>query len=168
MFDNALAQPLKDATANTGAHHLLTILYGGLLAGALDITAAFINSALHGRSLIGVLQSIAGGLLGRGAYQGGWKTATLGFVLHFCIATIWAALYYAASLKLPLLTRHTIVCGLLYGVVVYACMYLIVLPLSALQFKFFNQPADAILTGVLIHLFCVGLPIALTVRWRTQ
>ncbi len=144
------------------------ILFGGLIAGALDITAAFINSALHGRSLIGVLQSIAGGLLGRTAYQGGWRTAVLGFVLHFCIATIWAAVYYAASLKLPLLTRHAIVCGLLYGVVVYLFMYMVVLPLSALQFKFFNQPASAVLTGVLIHLFCVGLPIALAVRWHAK
>jgi hypothetical protein len=43
-------------------------------------------------------------------------------------------------------------------------MYMVVLPLSAYHFKFFNQPATAILTGVLIHLFCVGLPIALVVR----
>jgi hypothetical protein len=37
-----------------------------------------------------------------------------------------------------------------------------------LQFKFFNQPVTAILTGVLIHLFCVGLPIALAIRWRAK
>jgi hypothetical protein len=41
---------------------------------------------------------------------------------------------------------------------------MVVLPLSAYHFKFFNQPVTAILTGVLIHLFCVGLPIALVVR----
>jgi hypothetical protein len=52
--------------------------------------------------------------------------------------------------------------------VVYLYMYTVVLPLSALRFKFFNQSASAILTGVLIHLFCVGLPIALVTRWRRK
>jgi hypothetical protein len=30
--------------------------------------------------------------------------------------------------------------------------------------NFFSQPVSAIIIGVLIHLFCVGLPIALVVR----
>ncbi|MGH9836858.1 MAG: hypothetical protein ACREBD_13360 [Blastocatellia bacterium] len=145
-----------------------TILWGGLIAGALDITAAFINSGLRGRSPIWVLQSVAGGWLGRNSFQGGLKTALLGLALHFFIATMWAAAYCLASLKLHRLTRQAVLCGLLYGVVVYLVMYMVVLPLSALQFKFFNQPVTAILTGVLIHLFCVGLPIALVTRWQLK
>jgi hypothetical protein len=145
-----------------------TILWGGMIAGALDITAAFINSGLRGRGPVWVLQSVAGGLLGRNAFQGGLKTALLGLALHFFIAVMWAAAYCVASLKLPWLVRQAVLCGLLYGVVVYLVMYLVVLPLSALQFKFFNQPVTAILTGVLIHLFCVGLPIALVIRWRAK
>ena len=145
-----------------------TILWGGLIAGALDIVAAFINSGLRGRGPVWVLQSVAGGLLGRNSFQGGLRTALLGLALHFFIATVWTAAYYAASLKLPLLTRQAVLSGLLYGVVVYLVMYRVVLPLSALQFKFFNQPVTAILTGVLIHLFCVGLPIALVIRWRAK
>lgn len=168
MFDNALAQPLKDAAAYTSAQHWRTILYGGLIAGTCDITAAFIHSATRGGTPVRVLQSVAGGLLGRDSFQGGWKTASLGLLLHFCIATIWTTVYYAASLKLPLLTERAVVCGLLYGAVVYAVMYLVVLPLSALQFKYFNQPLSARLTALGIHLICVGLPIALTLRWRAQ
>lgn len=145
-----------------------TILWGGLIAGALDITAAFINSGLRGRGPIWVLQSVAGGLLGRNSFQGGLKTALLGLALHFFIATMWAAAYCVASLKLPWLVRQAALCGLLYGVVVYLVMYMVVLPLSALQFKFFNQPVTAILTGVMIHLFCVGLPIALVTRWQLK
>ena len=144
------------------------ILWGGLSAGVLDITAACVNSGLRGRSPVWVLQSVAGGLLGRNTFQGGLKTAALGLALHFFIATAAAAAYYAASLKLPLLAQRAIVCGLLYGIAVYLFMYMVVLPLSALHFKFFSQPVMAIFTGVLIHMFCVCLPIALTCRWQAK
>ena len=70
----------------------------------------------------------------------------------------------AASLKLPLLTQQAIGCGVLYGIAVYLFMYAVVRPLSALHLKFFNQTATAILIAVLIHIFCVGLPIALAAR----
>jgi hypothetical protein len=145
-----------------------SILWGGLGAGALDITAAFIDSGLRGVGPILVLQSVAGGMLGRDSFQGGLRTALLGLVLHFFIATMWAAAYCVASLKLPWLTRQAVRYGLLYGVVVYLVMYMTVLPLSALHFKFFDQSVTAMLTGVLIHAFCVGLPIALVIRWRAK
>ena len=147
---------------------LSTILLGGLIAGTLDITAACINSGLSGRSPINVLQSVAGGLLGRETFQGGLKTAAMGLAIHFVIATVWAAVYCLASTKLPLLTQQAIICGVCYGIAVYAFMYMVVLPLSAYHSKFFNQAATAILTGVLIHIFCVGLPIALTCRWYAK
>ena len=140
------------------------IFWGGLIAGALDITAAFVNSGLRGRSPTWVLQSVAGGWLGVDTFKGGLKTALLGLVTHFFNATVIAAVYYAASERLPLLKRQAVICGLLYGAAVYLFMYMVVLPLSAYHFKFFNQPISAILTGALIHLFCVGLPIALVVR----
>ena len=145
------------------------ILLGGLSAGVLDITAACIYGGLaRGRSPIWVFQSVAGGLLGRDTFQGGLKTAALGLALHFFIATTWAAVYCLASLKLPLLARQTIICGVLYGVVVYLVMYALVLPLSALNFKFFSQAPKVVLINVLIHIFCIGLPIALAARWRAK
>ncbi|MBI3423837.1 MAG: hypothetical protein HY011_12940 [Acidobacteria bacterium] len=147
---------------------LQTILLGGLVAGALDITAASINSTLHGGGPVRVFQSVAGGLLGRDTFQGGWKTAALGLAVHFLIATVWMALYAAASLRLPVLSRQAMLCGPLYGIVVYLVMYGVVLPLSAYHSKFFNQAKTALLTAVLIHIFCVGLPMALVTRWRLK
>lgn len=148
-------------------HQLLpTILLGGLCAGVLDITAASINSTLHGGGPIRVFQSVAGGWLGRETFQGGWKTAALGLGLHFLIATVWTAVYVFASQSLPLLTQAAPLCGVLYGIVVYLIMYGCVLPLSAYHSKFFNQTAMAMVTAVLIHMFCVGLPIALVTRWK--
>ena len=111
-----------------------------------------------------MLQSVAGGWLGAGAFKGGLRTAALGIALHFFIATTVSAVYCAASVRLSLLTRQAMMCGLSYGIGVYLVMYMVVLPLSAYHLKFFSQSATAVLTGVLIHAFCVGLPIAFCAR----
>ena len=139
------------------------IIAGGLLAGVLDLTAALINSSLQGRRPIGVLQTIASGLLGADSFKGGFATAALGVVLHFIIATGATAVYYAASRKLAFLIKQAVVCGLVYGVAVYFFMNAIVLPFSAIPFKI-SYPLPVLITGLMIHMLCVGLPIAFAVR----
>lgn len=136
------------------------IVWGGLLAGLGDITFAFVVNGLRGVSPVLVLQSVASGLLGAAARDGGLATAALGGVLHFLIAFIWAAVYWLASRKLKVLVRHPVVCGLLYGFAVYAFMYLVVLPLSAAYFKPTFTPYTVSLNGA-GHMLLVGLPIAL-------
>jgi hypothetical protein len=135
---------------------------GGVLAGILDISAAFVNGGLNGRSPMFVLQSVASGLLGRESYKGGIKSAALGAVLHFSIAFVACAVYYVASRKIRLLTRRPVVCGLLYGIAVYMFMYLVVLPLRFQ--RSFVQTLSVVATDVAIHMLCVGLPIALVIR----
>jgi hypothetical protein len=135
---------------------LPAILVGGLTAGALDLTSAFITYGW------GVPRGIASGLLGRKAFQGGLATWALGVVLHFFIALSAAAVYYAASQKLEFLQDHPIVCGLFYGVAVFLVMNLIVLPLSAIHSRG-PFPLAALIRGLLVHMFCVGLPISFSV-----
>jgi uncharacterized membrane protein YagU involved in acid resistance len=53
----------------------------------------------------------------------------------------------------------TLVCGLVYGVLVYLFMNLVVLPLSAAGRPTFVVPV--VVNGVLIHMLGVGLPSAL-------
>lgn len=139
-----------------------TTLLAGLIAGTLDITAACITSTLRGGTPLRVLRYVAGGLLGPEAFAGGLGIAALGLLLHYCIATTWAAVYYAASRKLTLLVRQPILCGLLYGIVVWCVMNLVVLPLSALPKATFTL--SGVLIGATILMFCIGLPIALIVR----
>ena len=141
---------------------LPTILRAGLVSGALDITAALIVYARFGRFSVRLLQGIASGLLGQAAFQGGLATALLGLVCHFFIATSAAAVYFAASRRLPILIERALVSGALYGVVVYFFMQLVVIPLSAIGPRPFSLRATII--GIVIHIFCVGLPIALIVR----
>jgi len=142
---------------------LKAILFGGLIAGTLDITAASVNVWLNsGRGPISTFQSVAGGLYGAETFNGGYKTAALGLALHFFIATTWAAVYYLASRKLKFMVSRAILSGVFYGIAVWIFMSLVVLPLSA--WKTSSYPLKSVITGIIIHIFCIGLPIALIVR----
>lgn len=135
------------------------ILLGGLTAGTLDILDAFAFYGLRGVSPIRIPQSIAAGLLGSSAYQGGAATALLGMALHFLIAFTAAAIFQGISRKLAFARTHAIASGLLYGCCVYAFMNLVVLPLSkAGAPRFSGLP---FVNGVLAVVLLVGLPISL-------
>ena len=92
-------------------------------------------------------------------------TAALGVALHFVIAFTVATIYVIASRYLPFLTRHAIASGLLYGVGVHLVMTFIVLPLTALK-----RPFSMVffLSQLVIHAFCVGLPIALVTGYFSE
>ena len=79
------------------------------------------------------------------------------------IAFVACTVFYAVSRKVTVLVKHAVVCGLAYGVAVYAFMYLVVQPLT-FHTSFFNRQVSAVLIGLGIHMLCVGLPIALVVR----
>jgi hypothetical protein len=136
--------------------------WGGLLAGAFDLTQAFIGFGLLGAVPYRILQHIAGGIFGTRSYQMGWVSAAIGLVCHFIIAFTAATLYYLASRKLHMLLEHPVICGLLYGEGVFVFMYFAVLPLSALGPAQFN--IATYITGPVGHPLLVGLPIALSVR----
>ena len=139
------------------------ILVGGLIGGAIDITYAVGFSALRGVAPMRILQSVASGLLGASAFEGGIPTAVLGFFLHFFIALSWAAIFYLASRRIDFLTRRPIVSGVFYGVIIYFFMNLVVLPLSAFPRKV-TFPAILLITGLLVHMFGIGVPISLASR----
>ncbi len=144
---------------------LRTILTAGALAGTLDISAACTQAFILAKvSPVRVFQSVASGVLGQSSFTGGWQTAALGLLLHFFIATTAAAVFYFASRKIGMLTRQWVLSGVLYGIAVYTVMYWIVVPLS--QARPFNPIPRLILIAVLIHIFCVGLPIAFVVGKR--
>jgi len=142
----------------SGPRAARAIAWGGLLAGLGDITFAFVVWRSIGP--VRVLQSVASGLLGSAAREGGLATAALGAVLHFTIAFIWATVFWLASRRLKVLVRHPVVGGLLYGAVVYVFMYCVVLPLSAIHANL-PRDASAILLNSAGHMLLVGLPIAL-------
>ena len=141
---------------------LLAVLWAGLACGVLDITAALVVYGYLGLKPMRLLEGIASGLLGPKAFDGGLSTALLGLLCHFVIAYGAATVFFVASRAIPFLIQNAVVSGALYGVVVYFFMNRIVLPLSAAAKRPFSLKLMTI--GVIIHIFCVGLPISLSVR----
>jgi hypothetical protein len=143
------------------SHAFRAIAGAGLVAGVLDISSAFILSYPKGVGPIRVLQGVAAGLVGREpAIKGGLATAGFGLAIHFCIAFVVATVFYGASRKLVFLTRHAVISGLLYGVVVYGFMYWVVMPLA---YPVVHPSVSRDVTAVCVHMFLIGLPIALIV-----
>jgi hypothetical protein len=133
-----------------------------MTAGVLDISSAFTLGYPKGIGPTRVLQGVAAGLVGReSATKGGLAMAALGLAIHFFIAFLVATVFYVASRKLVFLTRHAVISGLLYGVVVYAFMYWIVMPLA---YPVVHPSLSRDVTAVCVHMFLIGLPIALIVR----
>ena len=170
MSENALAYTTDAADA--GATNLRprafdTIIYGGLAVGVLDALDALVFFGLvKGVPHTRIFQSIAGGLLGPSAFNGGPATVLLGVALHFLIAFIIAAVYYFVSLRLPLLIRHAVTCGLLYGLAAYFVMNYVVVPLAAAPA--FKSSPSSFLNGMIGHIFLVGLPVALVAQWSAR
>ena len=141
------------------------VVYGGLAAGVLDLLDALVFFGLRsGARPVGILHSIAAGLLGRDASRaGGMPTAALGFILHFVNALIIAAIYVVASRALPVLRRRWVIGGLAYGVAAYFAMTFVVVPLSNAgpgRIAFALPVTPVLINGLAIHAFGVGLPIA--------
>lgn len=147
---------------------LRAILFGGLIAGTLDISYACINSYVQrGTPPLRILQSVASGVLGARAFIGGWKAGAIGLAFHFLIALTAAAIYVLLSRWVRLMVTQAVISGLLFGLAVYLFMNFVVLPRSAIPFKISFAWANLI-GGLLIHMFGIGLPIALIARSYSQ
>lgn len=143
-----------------------SIVYGGLVVGLLDLLFAFtLYWLILGTPPLRIFQSVAAGVLGRTlATAGGARTFLLGILLHFVVATCIAAVYYLATLVLPVLIRHAVASGLTYGVIVYFGMKYVVLPLSAIGQRGRLPRLPIMLTEIVGHALLVGLPLALLTR----
>ncbi|HTB98931.1 MAG TPA: hypothetical protein VK716_18120 [Terracidiphilus sp.] len=143
-------------------HFLRPILIGGAIAGAFDLTSAFLTFGWK------VPLTVAAGLLGASAVSGGAFTWILGVLLHFTIAFGAATVYCLASRRLPFLASNWLVCGMFFGIAVHLVMNLVVLPLCAFHYM---GPYEyrGLVQGLLVHMILIGLPISFSLhrfsRW---
>jgi hypothetical protein len=139
------------------------IFWGALIAGTLDICAAFLTAwSRAGVGPVRVLHFVASGLIGPAAATGGARTAALGLALHFLIATGATVVFYVASRKWLFLIERPVMFGLLYGIAVYLFMNFVVIPLSAVPQR--PMTMTGFIIGIVTIMFCIGLPIALIMR----
>lgn len=169
---------------------VIAVLLGGLAAGALDILYAFIvyGPLSYGLSPQQVLQSVAGGWIGReGSMAGGWNTALLGLGTHFGIALLMALAYVLVAAGAKALTSRAVLWGFLYGLGLYVLMNYIAVPLSAAASGHFPASAGEALqrlqesftavrprydpdfpwmipATIFTHTVLVGVPIALAAK----
>ena len=137
-----------------------TIGLATLVAGTLDILFAIILTLLFGRQIGNMLRYVGSGPF-PAATDMGTGGAILGLVVHFALMAIMAAAYvlFARSPRREHLRDMPYRAGLAYGLITYAIMNWIVVPLR------FNTPLPpkplSIATQLFAHIVLVGIPIAL-------
>ena len=163
MSENAFPQSADDSSRFQRPRAFNTIFYGGLVVGILDgLFALIFYGWILGVNPLRIFQTVASGVLGRASYEGGVKTLLLGVLIHFVVATCIAAVFYFVSLKLPVLIRHAVFSGLIYGMLAYLGMNYVVIPLSRARSGSFSL--RTFLPAFIAHALLVGLPIALIAR----
>lgn len=137
-----------------------TILLATAVAGGLDIIAAIVQGIAGGTGPAAVLRSVAAGPLGDGAFTGGMGMALTGLFVHFAIMAVIVTVFVFAAQALPMLTRQPWLWGPVYGLGVWAVMYLVVLPMRWPGGFPLTDPVK-IAWAIAFHTLLVGLPIAL-------
>ena len=146
------------------------LLFGGVLAGTLDLAfAAGFWSLRSGMAPIRIPQSIASWVLGRdAATSGGIATALLGAALYYYLTTAMVTGYHLLAGRFTLLQRRPLAMGALYGVLMYALLFQIVVPLwSAASPR--PEPLEWTLACIAAYAVLIGIPAALFARhWHTD
>ena len=143
---------------------MILIVQATLIAGVLDIGSAFVYAVLDGRSPRVVLIGIASALW-PGAVHAGLAGAFTGLLLHFAIMCAMVAIYMMATSRIRWTGRRPILSGGLYGLILWAVMNLIVLPLRW-PALFPHLTTVGVTEQLFSHVILVGIPIAWLARSR--
>jgi hypothetical protein len=135
---------------------------GALTVAVVDGLDAIVFWALRGVRPGRVFQGIAAGFYGRASFQGGGATVALGIAVHALVASSVVVAFYLAASRWRSLVRRPFLAGPLYGLVVYAFMNGVVIPLSAIGVPRFAWLQVA--NGLFIHVVAVGTPAVFFAR----
>jgi uncharacterized membrane protein YagU involved in acid resistance len=151
------------ASSRSGLYRAVTIaLAAGVAAGFIVLIPVLILQLARGIGVIPEMQLAASSLMGMAAYAG-ITGLIVGILLHFFVSIVPAIAYGLIAWRQPALNRYAWIGGPVLGISVFFFMSRVVLPLSA-----FTTPASVTpmpyLPALLIHIFCLGLPIALIIQ----
>ena len=137
-----------------------SLLAGALVVGTLDIVYAIAFWKIRaGTSPMRIFQSVAAGVLGpASARAGGIRTALLGAALHYGISLAIVVVYWLAAKRVRILMERPILCGAIYGLLVYGVMNYVVVPLSAAGRGGFLLVW--VVCSVIAHMVLIGIPAA--------
>lgn len=137
------------------------IAFATLVAGVLDIGIAFTFAAyLSGGTPARVLAGIASGPFGAEVAGAPWAPA-VGLAIHFSIMAVMVGFFAFIASRFPgaLLRLGPVLTGIVYGLVLYAFMYWVVLPLRWPEVHPQTGLAP-VARAIFAHVVMVGLPIA--------
>lgn len=141
-----------------------TVIKAALIAGTLDILAAFTQAYIKNNTMPSqVLKSIAGGAFGKETFSSETTMVVWGLIFHFLIAFLFTLFFFIVVSRAPTLVSNPILSGIFYGIFVWATMRFFVLPyLSRLNPRPVVFKDAAIAAGILI--ICIGIPISYIAR----
>ena len=136
---------------------LKPIALATLISGTLDILFAMILTVFFGREIANMLRYVGSGPF-PDAMDMGAGGAILGLLVHFTLMAIMASILMLFVRQRPQLADKPVLLGIVYGLVTYAVMNLVVVPLR------FDAPLPpsglSIATQLFAHIVLVGLPMA--------
>jgi len=143
-------------------------LTAGIIAGALDITAACLQAYLKNDTTPAqVLRYVASGAVDPKTFSSPALLALFGLLVHFFIAISFTFLFFFLAKQIPSLIKYPIPIGILYGIFVWAAMRFIILANFS---RHKQKPIEgtealknaAIAAGIIV--ICVGIPVVLLAR----
>lgn len=140
------------------------MLLAGLWAASADLTVAAVYWAPQGLRPERLLQSVASWTLGNDALAGGAVTAAYGALFYWCAMSLFASAYRLASHACPKLLRRPILCGALYGALVYGLVFNVLLPLFSASPSYSEPHGEWELVCLLTFSTLIGIPFAVFAR----
>jgi hypothetical protein len=148
---------MKIIENKTNIESLKAIVQIGLLTGTLDALGATIWNYQTPPATI--FKFIASGVFGKQAFSGGTDMVLWGLFFHYLIAFSFTAAFYAMYPSFVRALKNKYVTGIVFAMVTWLITNLAVVPLSRIGWR--PMEVDSILTGFVILIFTIGLPIAL-------
>lgn len=140
-----------------------TIIAAWLVAGTLDICAAFVQVYLRGgKNPLIVLNYIAGAVFGKErANTGGTPMMVAGLLFHYLAAFLFTLFFYWLYPRVKFFWKNRIVTALVYGVFVWVVMNLLVVPMTLIA-KYPSDPKQAAIAAAIL-VGMIGLPLSLII-----
>ena len=145
---------------HTTLDNIKIIVCAWLISGSLDILSAVTDYYIKtGKGPGDILKYVASGVFGKEAFDDSDIMIWAGLLFHFIIAFIFTLLFFILYPRVKLLQLNVFITAIIFGMIVWAIMNLIVVPLS-------NTPRPAsgqrhIIKPLLILICMIGLPLSI-------
>jgi len=136
------------------------IILTWLLAGTFDGLAAIFWTAYYTHTIsLDVFRFVASGIFGNSAFTGSGIMLVWGILAHYTIALCFTITWFLLYPFFNKILRYKIIIAIIYGVITWAIMERVVVPLSNVP----KQPFSITnaLTGCIILMFTIGLTVTL-------